>query len=197
MPSRALLDWQVESGRALDAVENAHRTVRDGGRGSRFAAQQLSQAYVLLLSSRFQRFCRDLHTECAEHLLTVAVVPDLRLVLWSTFIRSRRLDAGNPHPGNIGADFGRLGIELWDSVRAQRRRNVERQRTLEEMNAWRNAVAHQDFSRPVLRGRASVSLREVRRWRTACDVLASDLDRAMYRHLLLLTKAEPWREAEE
>jgi hypothetical protein len=196
MPSRALREWQVESKRALDTVEDAHRSMRSGGRGSRFAAEQMCQAYVLLLSSRFQRFCRDLHTECAEHLLNVAVTPHLRLVLWSGFIRSRRLDAGNPHPGNIGADFGRLGVELWERLRAGSPRNAERQRALEELNAWRNAVAHQDFSRAVV-SREVLVLRQVRRWRAVCDALAMELDRTMQEHLLLLTGIDPWREAEE
>lgn len=177
-------------------MEGAHRSMRSGGRGSRFAAEQMCQAYVLLLSSRFQRFCRDLHTECAEHLLNVAVTPTLRLVLWSGFIRGRRLDAGNPHPGNIGADFGRLGIELWDHLRAGSPRTAERQRSLEEMNAWRNAVAHQDFSRALV-SREVVALRQVRRWRAVCDLLAAELDRTLQEHLLLLTGIEPWREAEE
>jgi hypothetical protein len=197
MPSRALLDWQKESNRALGMMEGAHRSARAGGPGSRFAAQQLSQAYVLLLCARFQRFCRDLHTESAEHLLNVAVTPALRLILWSGFIRARRLDVGNANPGNIGADFGRLGIALWDRIRAGSPRNVVRQRTLEEMNAWRNAVAHQDFSRSVLNRHEAVAIRQVRRWRSVCDRLAVELDRTLFEHLLLLTGVEPWKEAEE
>jgi hypothetical protein len=194
MPSRALQIWKGESARALDALELAHRTVRSGGRGSRFAAEQVGQAYVLLLSSRFQQYCRDLHTECAKHVMNVSVVPALRVVLWTGFIDARRLDTGNPHPGSIGADFGRMGIRLWEEIRANGAQNVLRQRRLEELMSWRNAIAHQDFRRTVLQGRRSVALREVRRWRTACDALASEMDCVMALYLTRLTGSRPWEE---
>jgi len=63
MPSRALRNWQTRSRKVLDEVEAAHAVV-GGGRGARgFARQQINQAYVVLLSSQFQRFCRELHDE--------------------------------------------------------------------------------------------------------------------------------------
>jgi hypothetical protein len=194
MPSRALQKWKVESSRALNAFEQAHRTARMRGIGRRFVSGQIAQAYVLMLSSRFQQFCRDLHSESTEHLVHVAVAAELRVLLWTGFIAARRLDGGNPHPGSIGADFGRLGIRIWDEVGAAGRRNAVRQRRLEEMIAWRNAIAHQDFRRPVLGGRSMVAIQEVRRWRRACDLLATEMDRVMTRYLAGLTAVEPWKE---
>jgi len=34
-------------------------------------------------------------------------------------VRDRKLDPGNANPGNIGADFARLGLEIWDSKGAR------------------------------------------------------------------------------
>lgn len=194
MSSRALQKWNAESSRALNAFEQAHRLVLSGGVGRRFVSGQIAQAYVLMLSSRFQQFCRDLHTESTEHVMQVAVAAHLRVLLWTGFLQARRLDGGNPHPTSISADFGRLGIRIWDEVRSAGPRNAVRQRRLEEMIAWRNAIAHQDFRRPILGGRSMVAVQEVRRWRAACDLLAVEMDRVMTHYLAGLTAVTPWKE---
>src|SRR5947209_5971913 len=106
MPSHSLLRLVGERSDDLDEIENAHTSVGGTARGRRYATQQINHAYAMLLSSQFQGFCRDLHSECVDHLL--ASVPDpLRTVFRSQFIAGRKLDAGNPNPGNIGADFNR------------------------------------------------------------------------------------------
>lgn len=82
MSSRALRNWQTRSRKVLDEVEAAHAVV-GGGRGARaFARQQINQAYVVLLSSQFQRFCRDLHSDAVDYLAAqpalAAVAPLLK-----------------------------------------------------------------------------------------------------------------------
>ena len=192
MPSRALRNWQTRSRKVLDEVEAAHAVV-GGGRGARgFARQQINQAYVVLLSSQFQRFCRDLYDESADHLISRPEHAPLNSLLSGLLIRGRRLDRGNANPANIGADFERLGVNFWDAVRTRSRQNPVRQRRLEELNTWRNAIAHQDFRDPALAAKSRVSLEQVRRWRSACNALAVEFDRVMKLYLGRFFGSDPW-----
>ena len=64
---------------------------------------------------------------------------------------------------------------------------------LEQLNAWRNAIAHQDFPAAMLRGgRPALSLAQVQVWRKACDALARSFDEVMRIHLLGLIGRTPW-----
>ncbi|HLM68392.1 MAG TPA: hypothetical protein VK358_12725 [Longimicrobium sp.] len=191
MPSRSLTTWHADARRALDEIEAAHRAVGRTGRGSRYAAQQINQAYVLLLSSWFQRFCRDLHTQCVDHLVGGTPVA-IQMIVRSQFITGRKLDSGNPNPGNIGSDFDRLGIPFWPTVRSLRGNVGGHQQALISMNRWRNAVAHQDFSHPDLKGAHRLRLADVRGWRSACDRLAMDFEAVMYDYLSYITGSVPW-----
>jgi hypothetical protein len=192
MPSSSLSTWHAEGRRALDEMESAHRAIGRSGPGCRYAAQQINQAYVLLLSSRFQRFCRDLHTECVDHLIGGIAPAAVRMIARRQFLTGRKLDTGNPNPGNIGADFDRLEIRFWPTVIAYDQQNASRQHLLMAMNQWRNAVAHQDFSHRDLAGRTELRLAEVRMWRVACEQLAVDFVRVMYDYLRAGTGNDPW-----
>ncbi len=63
MPSHSLTKWNAERAEALDKIEDAHATVGSTERGRRYATQQINYSYTALLSSHFQGFCRDLHSE--------------------------------------------------------------------------------------------------------------------------------------
>ena len=163
MPSASLQRWFAERAATLADMENAHRSVRGSGRGARAAAQQINQAYTMLLSAHFQGFCRDLHSECADCLVMPVTDPNLRATLRENLVFGRRIDRGNPSPGNLGSDFNRLGLEFWTLVAARRPESAARQAALEELNEWRNAIAHQDFSASMVRaGRPSLGLAQVR-----------------------------------
>src|SRR5271156_4930617 len=84
MPSHSLRWWSGQRSDALDEIANAHAQVGGTERGRRFATQQINHAYATLLSSQFQGFCRDLHSECVGHLVAASPV-DLRAVLKSQF----------------------------------------------------------------------------------------------------------------
>ena len=190
MPSRALRNWQTRSRKVLDEVEAAHAVV-GGGRGARgFARQQINQAYVVLLSSQFQRFCRDLHSDAADF-LGAAFAP-LAPVLGAALSQGRRLDSGNANPGNIGADFNRYGLDIWSESVSKSARTVVRREQLEDMNRWRNAIAHQDFRNPRLGGRDTLRLAEVRGWRRACQGLAVDFDAVLRLYLKQIGGVFPW-----
>jgi hypothetical protein len=177
----------------LDEIEIAHRSVGGSGPGRRYATQQINQAYAVLLSAQFQAFCRDLHTECVIHLVAPAPSLDLREMYRSGLVLGRKLDSGNPNPGNIGSDFNRLGLSFWPLVNAHRPRNPQRQALLEELNAWRNAIAHQDFTPAMLRaGQTTLRLERVQRWRKACGVLARSFEEVMHTWILGKTRVAPW-----
>lgn len=179
MPSRALGRWKNVAHHALDELESAHMALGGESRGRRYATLQVNHAYTILLSSQFQGFCRDLHTEAIDALVGLIPSMELQQITRNLLIQKRKIDFGNPNPGNLGSDFGRLGMDLWPRVRALDVRNKRRQERLETLNAWRNSVAHQDWTE---RG-PSLRLEDVRVWRRACEGLAKDFDRAVTNHI--------------
>jgi hypothetical protein len=116
MPSIAFRDGISARAAALDGIEDAHRSIGGSGPGRRTATQQLNQLYAVMRSSQFQAFCRDLHTECAKSLVAPVSAPDLQEALYANAVFGRKLDTGNPNPGNIGADFNRLRLMFWPTV---------------------------------------------------------------------------------
>jgi hypothetical protein len=193
VPSTALDNWSTGRATSLDEIENAHRSVGGRGPGRRYATQQINQAYAVLLSSQFQAFCRDLHTEGVTHLVAPVLSLDLRAMYRSSLMMSRQIDRGNPNPGNIGSDFNRLGLSFWPQVDAHRSQNPQRKILLEELNNWWNAIAHQDFSPAMPRGgRPILQLVQVQGWRKACDGLAQSFDEIMGSHIVSKTGTIPW-----
>ncbi|HEU4558364.1 MAG TPA: HEPN domain-containing protein [Longimicrobium sp.] len=191
MPSHALRHWQTRSRKVLDELEAAHAQLA-GSSSRRFARQQIAQAYVVALSSQFQRFCRDLYSEAVDHFVAQPNFAPLEPVLLNSLNLNRRLAVGNANPGNIGADFGRFGLRLWDQVNRASPRNAVRQSKLGELNLWRNAVAHQDFTNPALGGRDTLRIGEVRAWRSACSNLAVEFDRQVGLYLSSIIRVRPW-----
>jgi hypothetical protein len=188
--SNALKRWQSERKQALDEIQGAHRSVGGAGRGRRYATLQLNHAYAMLLSSQFQGYCRDLHSEAAAHFARQVPRSGLAQVVLAGLTQGRKLDQGNPNPGNLGADFARLGVELWPELRKLDRRTAVRQQSLETLCSWRNAIAHQDFSK--FGGKSALSLATVRTWRGSLEALARGFDQAVAAHLLALAGSAPW-----
>lgn len=192
MPSRALRHWQTRSRKVLDEVEAAHAAAGGIRAAQRFARQQIAQAYVVLLCSQFQRFCRDIHDEAVDRLTSRPEHAALNTILRSNLSSGRKLDMGNASPSNLGSDFGRLGVAFWEEVRRRDRLNEARQRALDELNRWRNAIAHHDFRSPLLKGAQEVRFAEVRRWRRACAALAVDFDAVLQLYLNSILGRSPW-----
>jgi hypothetical protein len=191
MPSASLRTWVGPRAAKLDEIEAAHAALSGSGRGRRWATEQVNHAYAVLLSSQFQAFCRDLHSECVDGLVGAVSDHPTEKIVRAQFVLLRRLDRGNPTPGNIGADFDRLGLELWPAVRNIDSRNASRQLRLEQLSAWRNAIAHQDFGRSPLVP-ARLHLATVRAWRRTCDALAHSFDRVLRGYLAHITGSKPW-----
>jgi hypothetical protein len=191
MPSGSLHSWNTVRRSALDEIEAAHRSIGGTGRGRRYATQQINQAYAVLLSSQFQGYCRDLHSECADYFVEGLPAGLLRTALRNVLVQNRRLDKGNPNAGNIGADYNRFGLPFWDEVRNFDSRNQARLNRLGELNDWRNAIAHQDFD-PTVLGATLLRVQRVREWRNACNQLANSFDEVMRLHLQMLNGGSPW-----
>lgn len=191
MASRSLLRWQTERIDALNQIAAAHAAIGGVGPGRRYATQHINQAYAAMLSSQFQGFCRDLHSEAVDYLLAPAADPRTTLIRLR-FTSGRKLDSGNPNPGNLGSDFGFFGFELWKALEAHDPKNKERNKTLDHLNAWRNAIAHQDFAKKELGGQTTVRLMDVRKWRRNCEELAIDLDAVVGTQIGRMTGAPTW-----
>lgn len=190
MSSISLHKWQESRRLELDEIVEAHRAVGGTGRGRRYATEQVNRAYAVLLSSHFQGFCRDLHSECVQHI--VQEVPTaLQIVLRSALEDYR--DRGNADPEHLAKDFARLGLQkLWDKVSALDTRNEARRQLLKELNNWRNAIAHQHFDPVKLGGHTTLRLSRVRGWRRACDQLAHAFDAVSRDYLGTLLGSHPW-----
>jgi hypothetical protein len=153
VPSNSLQRWQTQARHALDQMERAHAALGGHGPGRRYATLQINHAYLVLVASHFQGYCRDLHAESTDYLCrqdSPPAAPDPRRdVLRFTLALNLQIDSRNAQPGAIGADFNRFNIRFWDRVKAVAPIQNERRRVqLEQLNTWRNAIAHQDFAEP-------------------------------------------------
>jgi hypothetical protein len=164
------------------------------GPGRRTATQQINDAYIVLLAAHFQQFCRDLHSDAVEFL--AASAPHMKQVVRKALVDGRKLDRGNAAPASLGSDFGRLGMELWDVLERRDRRNTRRKRRLDQLNIWRNAIAHQDFRFAphalVVLARTRRTLDFVHDSRAACGALARQLDAVVGDHLRSIVGQAPW-----
>jgi hypothetical protein len=191
MPSKAYHEWRTIRRAELDKIEHAHGAVGVSGRGRWYATQQVNQAYVVLLASHFQGFCRDLYDESVKFLVGLVHPTYLQPFIQAEFKRNCQLDRGNAQPGSIGADFGRLLEWFWDHVKVHDPQDQRQfKQKLEELNDWRNAIAHQDFSK--FAGSAKLRLAQVQQWRGICNRLARIFDKVMREHLQSLTGTSPW-----
>jgi hypothetical protein len=193
MSSRAYRRWRGTRAAELDQVAAAHTLLGGTARGRRYTTQQINRAYAVLLASQFQGFARDLHTEAVDYLVAVIAHPQFRAAMRQELLWNRQLDARNANQGTIGGDFGRLGIlDFWDQMDAVFANNRLRRQWLDDLNAWRNAIAHQSFD-PAVLGRSTVlRLARVRQWRRCCNRLALSLERVVGGYIRTVTGTNPW-----
>jgi len=192
MSSPALTAWSTSSAAALSQLEAAHRAVGGTRAGRRTNTLQLNYAYVLLLSAHFQAYCRGLHSDSTQ-MLVEAIDPGIGAVLDTNLSFRRQLDSGNAQSAALSADFNRFDFKFWTTVEEADTRNAARRRKLEELNAWRNAIAHHDIDshRSDLRPR-EVTLAACNSWRGALNGLAESFDRVLADQLATLLGSRPW-----
>ncbi len=192
MASRAYQQWTSERAAKLDEIEASHAAFGGAARGRRFTTLQSNQSYAVTLTAQFQGFCRDLHDECADHFVLALSPEALRTTIRRLLQQGRKLDSGNPNPGNLVSDFGKFGIDFWPEVKARHKRAQTWHARLGMLTAWRNAIAHQDFTPEKLHGIDTLTLAHVKQWRKACRGLARVFDDVMREHLQTATGTAPW-----
>jgi hypothetical protein len=186
MASAALLEWRGDRMLRLDEVEGqCSASVALVPPQPRLVEENL-RGYVLLLSAHFQGFCRDLHTECVQ-IVVSRVRPRLQLLIQDQFRAHRRLDHGNPNLQNIKGDYQRFGFTL--DLAAADPANGARLNDLAALNQWRNVAAHHGTIPP---GTPPLTLPFLGVWRVSCNGLAASLDGVMYNELRRILRRAPW-----
>ncbi len=112
MPSDALLVWQTNRIPRLQNVEAdcLHLEVLHAADPDR--VQEYIRSYAVLLSSEFQGFCRNLHSECADRLVDSVHPVALRGILRSQCVYGRKLDGGNANAANLARGLQPLPLRL-------------------------------------------------------------------------------------
>src|SRR4051812_3322453 len=118
MPSDALLAWRNDRIPRLQYVEADCLHLEGLHQSAPERVQEFVRSYAVLLSSEFQGFCRELHSECADKLVDAIAPVHVQVVLRAQCTYGRKLDTGNPNPGNLGADFNRYGVDPWPALLA-------------------------------------------------------------------------------
>lgn len=195
MPSQALIKWQTESAERLDELLSAHERVGGTQRGRRYATEQLNASIVVHVAAHFQLFCRDLHSEAAQALVAAAPI-SYQVMLRVAFTDRRGLDRRNASPQTIGTDFVRFDLDVWAGAVSRDVRTMIRRTRLEQLNTWRNAIAHQDFvfseEQRTLLADTSLTLQWARRWQGACSGLTGTFDAVVADHVRAVTGTRPW-----
>ena len=154
MASQSLIRWRQSAVLRLERVEAARLAV--GGRGAIgiLAAEQIKHAYVVLLSSHFQGFCRDLHTEAVDCLYPavsptsvqgIIKMPMTRTENWIVGIQIQEISEAI----SIGSTL------TWQEVVAPERPKRRPAKQLETLNQTEDAISHQDFDPSNLGGSTS------------------------------------------
>lgn len=198
MGSKALSKWKTVRQDELDQLLEAHAKVGGSGPGRRYATEQLNHAYLVAVAAQFQGFCRDLHSEAVG--AVAASAPHLSTILLVTLTNNRKLDRGNANGASIAEDFGQIGMrDFWTLVsdKGGKFHTRSRRKRLEQMNLWRNAIAHNDFDQYRLRvseldGHLKPRLAEVKRCRIACQQLAIQIEAAVSSFLTQVVGSKPW-----
>ncbi|MDO9396468.1 MAG: hypothetical protein Q7T71_07985 [Herbiconiux sp.] len=196
MTSEALHTWCTTRARNLDALQGAHVSVTGGLPGRPSLTTELNHALISRLASELQGFCRDLHDQAADGLLTRATVPDdsIRQILRARIEDGRKLDSGNANAGNLGNDFLRMGLRLWPNIHtAFPRRGAAWHDWVEWLNLARNGIVHND---PIKMNQAAtvhpLTLATFRSARGSLNQLAAGMDAVVETYLTFKTGVAPW-----
>lgn len=196
MPSESYNIWTTTRLPLITKLDDAHKAVRRNHVGRPHGVQYLNHAFTIAIASHFQAFCRDLHSECVDHLrgfVESSGVGQATIdVIFFSILLSRKLDSKNATSSSLGSDFGRFGFNFIPALKAQSKLNKQRLSHLDEMNAWRNAIAHQNFNNKKVDVSGYLTLSKVRTWHNACDKLTLSMDNLMKERLRSLTESDPW-----
>jgi hypothetical protein len=185
MPSRALTIWQTDSWSRLIKIDGQCAAGHAALPANPELVDENLRAYVLLTAAHFQRFCRDLYTECAQ-LIASAVPASFQKVVQKQFTTNLSLNQGNATEQTITEDFGRVVVGL--DLRGADPRNSRRLADLASLNSFRNIAAHHKPLAPS----TFPDLVTIRTWKNSCSALAISLDQILYNELSPILGHEPW-----
>ena len=195
MASYALERWQSTGLANLDQLRQIHRLATGARRGRRWGTTQLNRSLFVALLAQFQAYCRDLHDQAVSVYVATAI-PEQRAVIRVLLEQGRKLDVANPRASVLGADFGRLGINLIDQLRAHGSATSAQLDALNRIADFRNAVSHGDEPRvSVLEatGVITSTLRSYVEYRKKLEALANTMDHVVASRLgATLGIALPW-----
>jgi hypothetical protein len=186
MPSASLQQWRNDRMPRLAAVAGQCAACLALVPPQPALAEESLRGYVLLLSAHFQGFCRDLHTECAQTVVSRSR-PTLQALILAQFTAHRKLDHGNPNLQALREDFQRFSFVL--DLGSADPANPARLTDLGELNRWRNVAAHHGA---IPTGLSPLSLPLLGTWRSSCDGLATSLDAIMYNQMRSILRRAPW-----
>lgn len=187
MTSHALTNWRSTRAARLDNLANAHRAMAGAGPGRKWLTTEINHALIVRLATEFQGFCRDLHDNSIEAILTTRLAgdPAMASLMRSLLEDKRRLDTGNAGWGNVCHDFTRLGIRLADELAARNPGSYTGWiTTLTRLNTARNAIAHDDrIKLAECRAEQPLTISTFRAWRRTLTSIAAGLDEAVDAYL--------------
>ncbi|MCB9584568.1 MAG: hypothetical protein H6718_04190 [Polyangiaceae bacterium] len=89
-------------------------------------------------------------------------------------------------------DFERIGLApFMKTMKAHDKRNAARFEKLRTLMTWRNAIAHQDWTK-VPNQDPNLPLLQVKKWRSACNGLATSMDEVLREYLTQVVGVSPW-----
>src|SRR5216110_325380 len=112
MPSTSLLWWRSDRMQRLGEVESQCAACLALVSPPAQLIDENLRGYVLLLSAHFQGFCRDLHSEATQIVVSKVRRTSLEVLFQAQFSAYRKLDHGNPNLENLREDFKRFGFIL-------------------------------------------------------------------------------------
>jgi hypothetical protein len=194
MPSNALTTWQNDRLLRLNAVDAQCHALHAAGPAN--SADELLRGYVMLLSAHLQGYCRELYSECLQHVSAGAPIPMIGTVQ-AMGSAELQINRANPKWASIRADFGRFGFDLRAALLAAATApgglglagHNERVQHVSHLNKWRNYAAHHLTNVPA--GGPFVPA-TVTAWKDSCDSVATELDAVMYNRVMTLTGVAPW-----
>ena len=98
---------------------------------------------------------------------------------------------GAPITENIVRDFQPICPQFRADVERHARADTATWTDLAMLNAWRNAIAHHDFTKAKTPSE-TLALGRVRAWRRACNGLATSFDAVVRVELTRLVGKRPW-----
>jgi len=195
VPSQALVDWRSVGLARLAELEAVHAQATGSAPGRRWGTTQLNRSLFIVLVAQFQAYCRRLHDQAIEVHVAVAVAGQQTL-LRAVLTQGRKLDAQNPRRAALGSDFGRLGFDFIDDLKAATASAATELDALEELVDYRNAIGHGDeatISSVEARGRIRATKASYKRYRQIIDRLAGTMDDVVANQLsAVLGINRPW-----